>query len=135
MLEKYHILDKKPEIEKPAVALEYLKSLCEGNQTLEKLLEEMVDYFYRYTATVCEYEEVLSGGVTEEEVNKRFQDIEEIRGIIHNATIDSVNILSRALAKAGKDNSWIQDVSASRATYGKFALTTALSELAKEKGI
>lgn len=56
-----------------------------------------------------------------------FREIDAVRKNIHDATIDSINIFSRALVKEGRDNSWMSEVSGDRAKYGRFALTLTLS--------
>lgn len=122
-----------PEILNSTINAENIKKECEGNDMLKKIFNDMKEYFYRYTETVFEYNEILTSGLNDEELNKKFQEINKKRTIIHNATIDSVNILSRSLMKAGKDNQWIKEVGKSRATYGKFAIINTIRDLLKEK--
>ncbi len=124
---------KMAEFIKPRVDWTEVENSCRGNEVLNELYEEMLNYFYRYTETVCEYDEVLSQDLSDAEVNARFQGLEEERTIIHNATMDSVNILARNMGRLGKDNSWLQKIGESRADYGKLALTTIFSKLAEEQ--
>ena len=112
---------------KPAISLEELKKICEGNEKLELLLMDMLDYCLRYTETVIQMNKELL-----EKNYKVDQDIEEVdrkRSLIHNSTIDSINIFSRALHEEGKDNSWVGNFSGIRAAYGKFAILITLSRL------
>ena len=103
------------------IDIDFIEKECKGNEILEKLFNKMLNYLYRYTEIVFEYNEILKSDISQDEINQRFKEIEETRKRIHNATIDSINILSRQLAKFNKDNSWNDKVSSSRASYGNFA--------------
>lgn len=120
-----------PERLKPVVDLEYLESLTEGNETLEDLLREMLDYCYRYVEISIRFKKSLHELDQTEKVEERAELDEETRRV-HNATIDSINIFSRALAKEGKDNSWMEKVSRHRATYTRFIYAFVYDELAQE---
>ena len=114
----------------PEIGVEQLEVLCQGDETLQELLAEMLDYCARYTETVCKFEQMnLNGQQTRE--NGELETADQYRTRIHEATIDSINILARNLTKKGKDGSWIKPIAAqSRAGYGRFALTTTFSRLA-----
>lgn len=114
----------------PAVREEYLYELCEGDESLENLFEEMIEYFYRYTRDVCEQESLIKKNIPEniEEIRSRDKD----RTILHNAMIDSVKIFSRNLGVKGKDNSWIDGIDkGGRAGYAKLALLTTFLDILK----
>lgn len=49
------------------------------------------------------------------------QDMDRHRTALHNAFIDSVNILSRNMRKAGEDTSWREQLGADRKVIGDFA--------------
>ena len=48
-------------------------------------------------------------------------EVDRQRTAAHNAFIDAVNILSRAMGKAGQDNSWRQVLGDNRKDIGDFA--------------
>jgi len=116
---------------KPVVDLAYLESLCEGNELLENLLQEMLNYCYRYTETSIRFRQALQELDNPEKAKERAELDEETR-TVHNAAIDSINLFSRELAKAGKDNSWMEKVAGHRAYYAKFIFTLVFDELSKE---
>ncbi len=120
-----------PEKLSPIVSFENIERSCSGNETLEHLYAEMVDYCERYTETVARFQELILRGVDfENRETKEWIDGE--RKSVHDAMIDSVNILARNLAKEGKDASWITRFGKSRAAYGNFALQNTYSLLIKE---
>lgn len=113
---------------------EILQALCEGDETLEKLLEDMLDSCYRYTKDVFETERMVARGIEGDQQAEEYAALDKQRTLLHNATIDNVNILSRALAKAGKDNTWIEPIySGGRPAYTRFALFTTFREYLKIK--
>ena len=116
---------------KPIVNLDYLEALCEGNETLKELLKEMLNYCYRYTETTIRFHQALQELDNPEKAKERAElDLET--KTVHDATIDSINIFSRALARNGKDNSWMEKVGQHRSAYAKFVFTLVFDELAKE---
>lgn len=122
-----------PEKLTPIVDLEKLKEEVTEDPVLEKLTEDAIEYCERYTETVAAFHEILSNLTRDNQ--KEFEEIDQTRKIVHDAAVDSINILSRALAKSGRDSSWIK-MFKSRADYGKFALVTtykALKEFQKER--
>lgn len=128
--EKAHEMDRLRT--NPFISLRDLESLCEGDENLEPCLRSMVSYSLRYTETVCQFEQVVMRGQVSNVDGER-AEIERIRSTIHDSTIDSINILSRSLAKAGKDNSWISRlVSGGRAAYAKFAILIAFEIATQE---
>lgn len=115
---------------KPPVDLVYLESLCEGNELLEGLLKEMLDYCLRYTETSIRFQKALQELDNPEKAQERAELDMETK-TVHDATIDSINIFSRALANAGKDNSWVAAISGHRAAYAKFVFSFVFYELGK----
>ncbi|MBI2514630.1 hypothetical protein HYV91_00355 [Candidatus Wolfebacteria bacterium] len=115
---------------KPPVDLTYLESLVEGNELLENLLKEMLDYCLRYTETALRFQKALEELDNPAKAKERAElDLET--KTVHDATNDSINIFSRELAKAGRDNSWVADISSHRAAYAKFVFSFVFYELAK----
>ena len=112
-----------PDRLKPVVDLEYLESLAEGN--------EILDYCYRYMEISIRFQKSLHELDQTEKAEERAELDQETR-IVHDATIDSINIFSRALAKEGKDNSWMEKVSRHRVTYTRFIYSLVYNELAEE---
>lgn len=120
-----------PEELSPIISFEYIEKLCSGNETLEHLYKEMVDYCERYTETVARFKELILHGVDFD--NREAKEwIDGERKLIHDAMVDSVNILARNLAKEKKDVSWIERFGKSRAAYGNFALQNTYVLLIKE---
>lgn len=137
LLEKYphsaEEMSKNLDMLESTVSLEQIEELCQGNELLEELKNTMIDYFYRYAETVCQYDEILSNGLSEPEVIAALQNMENERSVLHTATMDSVNILARNMAQNGQDNSWVQKIGDSRAAYARFAITTIFAKLFKEQ--
>jgi len=111
----------------PIITEGELRNLCEGSPDLEKLLESFLKYSVRYANDVWTMEKfVADGGLNSEGGSDHFTEIDEARTRLHNALIDSVAILSRTLAKEGKDNSWVRELTngqtLERSACGKLAL-------------
>ena len=96
----------------------------------------MIESCYSYTAIVCEFERVFQsekdGELDPEEFRERFSEIDKRRGFVHNATIDSFNILSRLMTEKGKDNTWIKPlVNGGRIAYGNLAIKKTMADVLK----
>lgn len=110
-------------------SIEFLENLCQDNETLKSLLDDMLDSCYRYTQDVFKMEQMVALGINDSADAEEFSQIDKERTILHNTTIDNVNILSRALAKAGKDNSWVEPIyRGGRSAYSRFALATTFNQ-------
>ena len=73
-------------------------------------------------------QEMRARGEDTQEAYEELKIIDTKRHNLHNAMIDSVNLLSRELTKKDKDISWMNDIVAnSRAGYANFALLTFYS--------
>lgn len=117
----------------PFVSLQSLESLCQGNETLEVCLRDVVVYSLRYAETVCRFEQIVLRGQQSNEDDTR-KEIEHVRSSIHDATISNINILARSLRKEGKDNQWVSKlVQGGRAAYGKFSLLLAFEIALQER--
>lgn len=128
--------DKVEEAEKlytrrePLVKEEYLFELCEGDQGLTELLEDMLEYFYRYTRDVCEQEALKSDDMQGN--MEEIKALENPRTVLHNAMMDSVKILIRNLRKKGKDVSWAAPLdNAGREVYAWLAFQTTFLDILK----
>lgn len=109
--------------------VETLEGLCEDNETLKQLLNDMLDYSYRYVEDVFKMEAMTQKGIVGKDQAQDFAKVDQERTKLHNTMIDSVNIFSRALAREGKDNSWINPIyDGGRATYATFALVTTFRQ-------
>jgi histidinol-phosphate/aromatic aminotransferase/cobyric acid decarboxylase-like protein len=117
-----------PELPKDVVELADLEKECENDPDLKNLLEDMIEYCERYTETVAKLREVLNKENSREQ-QEEFAEIDKEQRIIHNAAIDSINVLARALIKSGKNGHWVELLHGSRAAYGKFALSTTYKRL------
>jgi len=112
-------------LKNPFISLQSLESLCQGNETLEECLRDMVMYSLRYAETVCRFEQIVSRGQESNQDGAR-EEIERVRSTIHDSTIDAIKILSRTMKNHGKDNQWIAKMNTiGRAGYGKFAILVA----------
>ncbi len=114
----------------PPISVEELENMTEGNEELQETLEIMLKSCLQYTITVAKYKR-LAERDNEEEIGKseEWRDVDSMRRIVHDATIDNINIFSRQLEAHQKDNSWMQEVVANRASYGRFALLITLSRI------
>lgn len=66
-----------------------------------------------------DYAQVRAEWFSMDHEERRLRDAS--RTAAHNAFIDSCNILSRAMAKAGESNAWRADLGDDRKTLGDFA--------------
>ncbi|MEI6810767.1 MAG: DUF3232 domain-containing protein [Candidatus Nomurabacteria bacterium] len=116
----------------PAIDPETLRLECEGDPILIKLYEQMIKKCQEYSHDVFNMmyeqktiEEMRARNEDTQEAMIELSAIDKTRHYSHNSLMDSINILSRSLAKAEKDNSWMLEVSSGgRATYAIFALLT-----------
>ena len=116
-------------VKNPYISLENLESVCNGNETLEFCLKEVVQISLRYAETVCRFEQIVWRGQESNEDDTR-KEIESVRTTVHDSTIDAINILARNLKKAGKDNDWITKLTTvGRAAYAKFAILLAFEDV------
>ena len=114
-------------IEKLPVTAEELRIECESNTELKELLQDMFDCCFRYTETVLAYREAVL--LVGEEGREKLVETDSVRHKVHDATIDSINILARHLTKNEINAKWIKDLSANRAAYGRFALLITFSDV------
>lgn len=117
----------------PFITLQSLEILCQGDETLMECLHDMVMYSLRYAETVCQFEQIASRG-HESLVDGTRAEIDRVRTSIHDATMTTINVLSRCLKRANKDNQWISKLSiGGRPAYGKFALLIAFEVILQGK--
>lgn len=112
---------------KPVKTYVELVDLCKGSESLESLLASFKEYAIRYSRDVWSMQEFLDkGGLDSEGGAENFKEMDQARTRLHNALIDSIAILSRQLAKEGRDNGWVRDLtdgtSLNRAACGSFAI-------------
>ncbi|MEN9647544.1 MAG: hypothetical protein RLY57_348 [Candidatus Parcubacteria bacterium] len=119
--------EEKVTIPQPVRTLEVLEQMVAGNEILEELLRDVLKQSIAYTTIVAKYNQILKGGLDDAEVTKQLDEVDPVRTIIHNATMDTINAFSRQLGLAGKDNTWVGDFGGNRAAYGKFAMLLALN--------
>jgi hypothetical protein len=117
----------------PFISFKSLETLCQGDETLDGCLREVVFDSLRYTETICLFKQIVARGQQSNEDDTRKQ-IEHTRSTIHDATIVSINILIRSLRAAGKDTTWATKMrQADRAGYAKFAILIAFEFVLKER--
>lgn len=117
------------------ISLEDLEKLCEGDKLLESLFNSMLVYCRRYAEDVGEMDKLAMAPRLSRDENwkSEMEARDKARTVLHNATIDSINILSRNLKERGKSNTWlipiatVTDPDERRATYAKFAIALAFS--------
>ncbi len=105
-----------------------LYALSKDDETTEMLFLGVVKQSFRYLETIIELQRETQKEIGTEEWAMR----DELRGRTHDATIASMNAWSRALAKAGVNNSFLRSVVGDRATYGAFAVGLALDVYTNE---
>lgn len=122
-----------PEIIKMSVDISELEKLCANNEVLKKFFEKALEHFYGYTETVWDFQDIVDkkqrGELSDEEYREAFASVDLTRTRSHDAMIDSVNILARAMKKFNLDASWISPLNdpsgkAVRTRYTKLALQT-----------
>ena len=117
---------------KPAITQEDLEELCAGDQTLQLCHKQMNEYCTRYAHDVFNmmYEQSRLSELREkdedtEEARAELKVLDTNRHNLHEAMMDSVNLMSRQLAKKEKDNEWMRElVAGGRAGYATFAMLT-----------
>ncbi|MFA5778297.1 MAG: hypothetical protein WC870_02315 [Candidatus Paceibacterota bacterium] len=108
---------------------EDLENLCAGNEELQSLYEGMVQKCFEYTADVFKLKKIAEENVSlrDEEWRINLQKADQDRRILHEATMDSINILGRNLKKEGKSNEWLRTIAGERSRYTRFAIAFAFS--------
>lgn len=116
----------------PPILPEELKEVCLGDPLLEQCLESMFKYVNRYAHDV--YSMMLEQMELSDKRKKGEDTPEDAQALIetdlrrhnlHEALMDSINLLSRELAKKEKNIEWMRDFSnEGRAGYARFALLT-----------
>ena len=134
-IKKYH--EENPEgleqfvrLSQLSISPQNLENLCKGNVELEQMFQEMLIKCLRYTEDVFVLEQTNAEPAGSRDENWRTQrekaDLD--RHNLHEATMDSINILSRNLAKNGKSNEWLRPVAVNgRSGYSRFAIGFAFS--------
>jgi hypothetical protein len=116
----------------PYITIEQLHDLSEGNEVLEFYTKDMVVHCIRYAETLCRFSQIVMNSSSL--VDGTREEIERVRSTSHDATISSINILSRLFKKYGKDSKWLQPIMAEkRASYGKFAILIAFEAVRTEQ--
>ncbi|MDB5244451.1 MAG: hypothetical protein JWN18_321 [Parcubacteria group bacterium] len=112
----------------PVISEQALRALCKGDPTLEQLFNELIKYSCRYAADVMRMQEALIATGTPDSVAsaEEFAQADASRTRLHNTTIDQFNILSRALARAGRDNEWRRELHG-RADMGLLAVQLGIA--------
>lgn len=116
----------------PAISPEKLEEMCGGDPLLQQCLESMFKYVNRYAHDVysmmieqMELSEKRERGDDDREDAQELAETDKRRHNLHEALMDSINLLSRELAKKEKDNGWMNEFShEGRAGYARFALLT-----------
>lgn len=116
----------------PVITPQALKEMCEGDPILMKCYESMIKYCTKYAHDVFnmireqkKVEELRKKGEVDRTVMEELVAIDHARRRLHEATTDSINLLSRELGKRELDNEWVRPlVEGGRAAYGTFALLT-----------
>lgn len=99
-----------------------------AEEGLKKLIDSTIQYCERYTESVAAYKELLTDP-SRDKADQAQLDMTE--HVVHDATVDAINILARELKKAGYDTRWIASFR-SRAEYGRLALLTTYRILERQ---
>ena len=99
-----------------------------AEEGLKKLIDSTIQYCERYTESVAAYKELLADP-SRDKADQAQLDMTE--HVVHDATVDAINILARELKKAGYDTRWIASFR-SRAEYGRLALFTTYRILERQ---
>lgn len=96
------------------MTLEIAKKLFDdiGKTELHSLKNDLINYAVEYSRIRVDW--FFAGELEKDEM-------EDLRTAKHNAFIDSCNILSREMIKAGEDASWRKVLGNDRITIGDFA--------------
>lgn len=111
----------------PVITEGELYQYAERVYELKPLVDSLIGYAERYADDVWLMHEMLSNGALDtEEGIEEYASMDGARTLLHNALIDSIAILSRALARNELDNEWVREltdgVNLNRAACGSFAL-------------
>lgn len=116
----------------PVITPEELHALCDDDPLLQECHESMNTYCKKYAHDVFNMmyeqkliEEMRMQGEDTKEAYEELRIIDRNRHNLHEAMMDSVNLLSRELSKRNKDNEWMRGlVAGGRAAYATFAMLT-----------
>ena len=116
----------------PAILPQELEKICAGDARLEQCLREMFTYVNRYAHDVysmmVEQIELSEKRADNNDTPEDYEALRETdlkRHNLHEALIDSINILSKELNRQEKDAEWMRElVSGGRPAYTRFALLT-----------
>lgn len=125
--EAYQEMHKNFEGLTPVISEGDLLEIGEHNPEIMPLIDTFLKYAERYANDVWSMHEFVNQGKLEtEEGAAEFAEMDTARTRLHNALVDSIAILSRALAKTDIDNSWVRDLTngstLDRSACGSFAL-------------
>ncbi len=111
----------------PVITEGELYQYAEQVPELKSLVNSLIGYAERYADDVWLMHEMLINSTLDtEEGVEEYANMDTARTRLHDALIDSIAILSRALVKNGLDNEWVREltdgVNLNRAACGSFAL-------------
>ena len=123
----------------PVITEGELYHYAEQVPELKPLIDSFIRYAERYADDVWSMHEMLINGTLDtEEGVEEYANMDATRTRLHDALIDSIAILSRALAKNGLDNEWVREltdgVTLNRAACGSFALVLVYRRYLDNKG-
>ena len=102
---------------------EGIKKEAEQKPELRELLLDLEDSILRYGESVVKFDRSLTESSTKEDYGYADQS----RKIVHDSLLDKINILSRAFANEGLDNSWRNVVGSDRNQIGQWALRVSVN--------
>jgi hypothetical protein len=118
---------------KSAIDFSMVEKMVEKNEVLRDMFQEIKEYFFEYSRILIEYDMLLNrimSNPDDESLLEERRELDQRRGISHDAMIASVNIFSRALKKTGIETK-IFDGLESRIQYAHMALASTFKELLK----
>ena len=122
-----------PERARVLAVFESLAKDCAADEQLKDYYERLVESCYNYTDIVCDFYRVTDdfgkNKISRAEYQERFDNIDQQRSFVHNATIDSFNILSRLMAKKNLNTDWIKSlIEGGRVVYGNYAIKKSIAD-------
>lgn len=124
---------------KPVITEEELYDFAEEVPEIRPLVDSFFAYAERYAEDVWLIHTMLSeGSLDTEEGANEYAEMDNARTVLRNALVDSIAILSRALAKHGLDNEWVREltdgVNLNRASCGVLAIMLVYKRYIDKQG-
>ena len=138
MEEKAKLAEEHEDFKLLPISYEELEEECRSDDVLKELFTEMINNCILYTETIIKFQKIaiaMNDTSSKRELMDDFSEIDAIRKVTHNTTIDSINILARNLKDKSKNSKWIGKLSGNRAAYGRFAILITFARILKDPNL